>query len=423
MNKSDNVQEIDFENSIAMRMDAIIERKRAENEIAIARIATLDTAWTDVNGDIDKDFKTGLDSARVEAQAMQDAKERLTRNVCGGVDKKEFGLAGKVVDTKSNVGLPGLTVTIALATDGAGKNFEAETDSYGDFFFSFEPDAAVASKTKGVSAVIAVGLDTKTVHREERPIEPKPGAIEHLTLKVECSGKLKDVLEQGKEVAASVEGDVKLVEARVANFDAAYSVFQRLSETTLSQMRGLREELSVAPPQAACPAPAIVASVTSADEPTQLLGNSHARELHDLQNTKTNCRINQISADHRVFFKTEEDAIKAGYDYCYYCFGKGKSMRISPLPKPESGSSSRKKLQPPPAPKPKSKPAPKPVAKPKPKPKAKPVPKPVAKPKPKPGKPGKPAVRPKPAPKTAPKPQTKRKPVPKPRQKPKPRPR
>ena len=328
MNKTDNGHEIDFENGIAMRMHAIIERKRAENELAIARIATLDTAWSDVNGDIDKDLKTGLDSVRVEAQAMQDAKERLKRNVCGGVDKNAFGLAGKVVDAKSKIGLPGLTVKIALAVEGAGQNMEAETDRYGDFFFSYEPDTAAASKDKQISAVILVGLDTKTVvHREQRSIEPKPGAIEHLTLNVECSGKLKGVLEHGEQVAASVEGDVKLVEARVANFDAAYSVFQRLSETTLSQMRGLREELSVAPPLTAPSGPAASDSVTTAAEQTRYLGNSHARELHDLQNTKKNCRINQISADHRVFFKTMEDSIRAGYDYCAYCFGKEKSKR------------------------------------------------------------------------------------------------
>jgi len=62
-------------------------------------------------------------------------------------------------------------------------------------------------------------------------------------------------------------------------------------------------------------------------EKTRFLGNSHNREVHDLKNTKKNCRIDQISADHRVFFKTAEDAIKAGYDYCAYCFGKTKSRR------------------------------------------------------------------------------------------------
>jgi len=62
-------------------------------------------------------------------------------------------------------------------------------------------------------------------------------------------------------------------------------------------------------------------------KPTQFLGNSHTREVHDLQNTKKNCRIDSITADRRVYFKTADDAAKAGYDYCAYCFGKAKSKR------------------------------------------------------------------------------------------------
>jgi hypothetical protein len=60
---------------------------------------------------------------------------------------------------------------------------------------------------------------------------------------------------------------------------------------------------------------------------TQFLGNSGNREVHDLKNAKKGCGIDRISPDHRVFFRTAEDAIKAGYDCCAYCFGKAKSKR------------------------------------------------------------------------------------------------
>src|SRR5882762_2701936 len=222
MNTTDTGGEIDFETGIAGRMAALVARKRAENDLAIARIATLDTAWKDVNGGIDEDLKTGLDTVHVEAQAIRDAKERLQRNVCEGVDKNAFGLTGKVVDVKSKTGLPGLTVKIALALDGAAQNVEADTDSYGDFFFSFSLDPAVLAKLKQVSLLIVVLFGTDTVvYREQRALEPKAGAVEHLSIAIDCSGKLNDVLEQGKQVVASVEGDAKLVEARAANFDAA----------------------------------------------------------------------------------------------------------------------------------------------------------------------------------------------------------
>lgn len=62
-------------------------------------------------------------------------------------------------------------------------------------------------------------------------------------------------------------------------------------------------------------------------EKTRFLGNSNKREVHDLQNIKKSCGIDRMSADHQVYFKTADDAVKAGYDYCAYCFGKAKSKR------------------------------------------------------------------------------------------------
>jgi hypothetical protein len=328
MDQKVNGKEIDFETGIAKRMDSLIARKRSENQLVIARIATLDTAWKDVNGDIDNDLKTGLDTARVEAQAVQDAKERLTRNVCEGVDKNAFGLAGKVIDIKSKIGLPGLTVKIALGPEGAAQTMEAETDNYGDFFFSFtlEPTDLVVAKKVPLLIVVLLDADT-VVYRSQRSVEPKAGATEHLTITVKCSGSMKDVLEHGKQVAASVEGDAKLVAMRAANFDEAYAVFQRLSETTLSQLRGLKREMSVTPPQAASVGAMPAGSVATAAEKTRFLGNSHARELHDLENVKRQCQIDEIRSDHRIYFKTQREAETAGYDYCAYCFGKGKSKR------------------------------------------------------------------------------------------------
>lgn len=328
MSTTDISRKSDFETGIARRMDALIARKRDENELAIARIATLDTAWKDVNGDIDKDLKAGLDTVRIEAQAIRDAKERLTRSVCDGVDKNAFGLAGKVVDVKSKTGLPGLTVKIALTLNGAEQNVAAESDNYGDFFFSFSLEHAVLAKSKQSSLLIVVLFGTDTVvYREQRALEPKAGAVEHLTIAIECSGKLKDVLDHGEQLAASLEGDAKLVEARAANLDAAYSVFQSLSETTLAQLRRLKKELSVAPPQTVSECQIPGGSAASVVEKMPLLGNSHVRELHDLNNVKKQCQIDGIAADHRVYFRSEREAVKAGYDYCAYCFGRNKSKR------------------------------------------------------------------------------------------------
>lgn len=357
--------EIDLEAQMARRRDDLIARKRAENELTIARIATLDTAWEDVNGDIDNDLKSGLDSARVELQAVQDAKERLTRNVCEGVNEREYALAGKLIDVKSAVGLPGLTVRMSTGAEGAtSAGQQVQTDNFGDFYFAFGADATAAMVRAGklqMLLVVLFGVDT-VVHREQLSLAPKAGTVEHVVIRVDCTGKLKDVLDQGTQVADSVKSDAKLVEDRAANFETAYAQVPDLAETTLSQLRLLKRELSVevsqppAPPaptqpppiysgptpSPAAPAPGQPAPVDTApptpapttpdpqtppNVKTRFLGNSHARELHDLKNTKKQCQINAIKPDYRVYFRTEREAVAAGYDFCKYCFGKQKSKR------------------------------------------------------------------------------------------------
>ncbi len=60
---------------------------------------------------------------------------------------------------------------------------------------------------------------------------------------------------------------------------------------------------------------------------TRYLGNSGPRELHDLSNEKPRCGLAKMRPDHRVYFASPKEAEQAGYDYCAYCFGKGKSKR------------------------------------------------------------------------------------------------
>lgn len=328
MKEMENSNEFDFTTSIAKRMDTLLARKRAENALTIARIATLDTSWKEVNGEIDKELKVELETARVEAQAVRDAKERLKRTVCGGVDKKAYAIVGKVVDVESKTGLPGLMVKIAVALQEAEQAFEAQTDNYGDFFFSFTPDPAAVARVKQISLLIIVLLDTDTVvHREQRAIEPQAGEIEHLTIAVKCSGRLKDVLEHGKQVAESVEGDAALVESRAANLNDAYTAFRGLSDTTLLRMRRLKEELSVNPPTLPSTRVAVETAAVGEVVKTRYLGNASTRELHDLKNATPRCQVDEIKPEHRVAFKTEKEALAAGYDYCAYCFGKEKSKR------------------------------------------------------------------------------------------------
>jgi len=60
---------------------------------------------------------------------------------------------------------------------------------------------------------------------------------------------------------------------------------------------------------------------------TQFLGNSNTREVHDLVNEKPRCQLANMRPDHRVYYASTEEAQKAGYDFCAYCFSKKQSRR------------------------------------------------------------------------------------------------
>jgi len=57
------------------------------------------------------------------------------------------------------------------------------------------------------------------------------------------------------------------------------------------------------------------------------LGNTNSKELHDLHNIKTNCRINLITPEHIKYFSSISEAMQEGYDYCAWCFGREMSTR------------------------------------------------------------------------------------------------
>ncbi len=67
-------------------------------------------------------------------------------------------------------------------------------------------------------------------------------------------------------------------------------------------------------------------AVTGA-QPTRYLGNSHSREVHDVENRKADCRLDKIRFDRRIFFGTVEQAVELGYDRCAFCFGRAQSKR------------------------------------------------------------------------------------------------
>lgn len=56
--------------------------------------------------------------------------------------------------------------------------------------------------------------------------------------------------------------------------------------------------------------------------PTRYLGNTKKKEVHDLDQEKTSCQINEIiAAHHDRAFATLTAAHAAGFDNCHWCLG------------------------------------------------------------------------------------------------------
>ena len=331
MAENENSNEIDLEMDINDRIKELIAIKKQENEHAIGRLNTMETAWQDVNTELDKELIVEIDLLDDEAQAIDEAKNRLIRNPCAGVDKTSLGIAGKVVETDTHIGLPGLTVTIIIAHTGAANELieETKTDSYGNFSAIIPIDILKKSGTHNPTLVFVVSLDPKTiVHTEEIQVVPKGGKIEQVILTVPCTEPLKDALEYGKKVNESVESDEALFNLRADNMNEAHTAFSRLPDNTLTHIQELRDELSTGVPGLrVVETVAVIPDDSEKKKETRYLANTSTHEVHDLRNEKKNCRIDQIRFDHSIYFKTQKEATEAGYDFCAYCFGKDKSKR------------------------------------------------------------------------------------------------
>lgn len=54
-------------------------------------------------------------------------------------------------------------------------------------------------------------------------------------------------------------------------------------------------------------------------------GNTSEKEVHDLDNEKTNCQIDEIiTAGHDTPFSSLSSAHSQGYDNCHWCLGGSK---------------------------------------------------------------------------------------------------
>lgn len=58
----------------------------------------------------------------------------------------------------------------------------------------------------------------------------------------------------------------------------------------------------------------------------RFIGNTNSNEVHDLDNEKNGCKINEIKTFHVKTFTpdTHQQAKNEGFDNCYWCIGNSK---------------------------------------------------------------------------------------------------
>ncbi|MBT3304414.1 hypothetical protein HN592_03355 [Candidatus Woesearchaeota archaeon] len=54
------------------------------------------------------------------------------------------------------------------------------------------------------------------------------------------------------------------------------------------------------------------------------LGNKNTMEVHDIDNEKKQCQLNEIKEEHKEGFYTLQQAHAAGFDNCHWCIGNSK---------------------------------------------------------------------------------------------------
>jgi len=314
---------------VSRRLRRIVDAKREENEAALGALDRLEANWEDSNKEIDQEINTEFEFMALEQQAADEAVRDLGEQRAKPI-ADAFVIAGKVLEQKEQVGLPGMLVRVETSIRNNPMLLaKARTNHLGSFVAAIGKKELEALDENRRSLSLAVYSDPKTlVHTVDRAMTLKAGRVEHVTLAVRQVDDLSDRLAAGKAVRDSVHSNAAVLSARTDNMRDSHTALAKLAKRSRAELKALREDLAAAPPRVpATAAPGPPESERPDRRATRYLGNAGSRELHDLTNEQPSCQIDEIRSDHRVPFDDVESAVEAGYDFCAYCFGRERSKR------------------------------------------------------------------------------------------------
>jgi hypothetical protein len=273
-----------------LRLDGLVELQR----VRTVKAGNLEREQTRLTK------KYGADHARVaEIAAKRDINHVLLRDVAHGIsrastptvraDADAWTLHGHVRN-RGGKGLPKLTVTLV---DDKKKWIEeagfACTDGDGYFRLTVKPPRTVqpASDIKEAAATAASERMSAFAARDTTKATSERGVFIHV---------------------ASPDGAMLYLDAD--------GLTPKLGEVVYREIIIDGDGCECTPPGGKEPA-----------TDGRYLGNMSTHELHDLNNTKSRCQIDEIKEGQRQYFSNQKEARAAGYDFCAYCFGKEKSKR------------------------------------------------------------------------------------------------
>ncbi len=205
--------------------------------------------------------------------------------------------------------LQGLTVRIvAQGSENTNRSLSSTTNA--DGYFSIPLDSSKTAASKKTTLDSSVKLSERMAELFTHVNAPAGAATDnnpHSDNASAAATDQKEVLAQVEILNANKNVIYQDPSPLVVNAGTAYREYVIAEATVCSQ-----------PPQGAT-------QPETEPEPGRYLGNSSKLEIHNLQNIKKNCQIDEITPGHRVPFATQKEATDAGYDFCAYCFGKSKS--------------------------------------------------------------------------------------------------
>lgn len=180
----------------------------------------------------------------------------------------------------------GMTVRLIVARDGAKDETFSSTTTNADGYFSIPFDRESGKKRKGQS--------------------PESN--------VKSSERMAERLSRKAAASAATAGDGNEVLARVEILDAKAVVLHEDSVPLVVNAGTVYREY-------------VIERKEGTNDRARYAGNPSTREFHDTQNLTKRCQFDAVKSSEPLYFRNAEDAEKAGYGRCAYCFGKTKSKR------------------------------------------------------------------------------------------------